>query len=126
MDTRIIKVLFFSLMLGLITSSCYYDNEQDVYPFDASQNCDTLNITYTNTIKAVLDANCVSCHSASNPSGGVTLDSYQTVSVVAANGKLYGSISHQSGYTAMPQGGNMLSDCNLSKFSAWINDGYPQ
>jgi uncharacterized membrane protein len=126
MEARIIKLLFYSALLSLIFSSCYYDNEDDLYPFDPTQSCDTLNITYTNTVKAVLDNSCVSCHQTSNPSGGVMLDTYNNVKVVADNGRLWGSINHEAGYSPMPQGGNKLSDCDLQKIKAWINEGSPQ
>ena len=126
MEARIIKLLFYSALLSLIFSSCYYDNEDDLYPFDPSQSCDTMNITYSNTVKVVLDNSCVSCHQTSNPSGGVLLDSYNEVKVVADNGRLWGSINHEDGFSPMPQGGTKLSACELLKIKAWINEGSPQ
>ncbi len=126
MEARITKLLFYTMLLSFILSSCYYDNEDDLYPFDPEQSCDTLNITYTNTVKAVLDISCVSCHKTSNPSGGVLLDSYSDVKVVADNGRLFGSMNHDPGYSPMPQGGNKLGDCDLKKIKAWINEGSPQ
>jgi uncharacterized membrane protein len=126
MDTRITKILFYSFLLSFFLSSCYYDNEEDLYPFDSSQSCDTLNMSYTNDIKPILEASCVSCHTTSGPSGGVVLDTYQQVKIVADNGRLWGSVNHESGYSAMPQGGSKLGDCDLNKIKAWINDGSPE
>lgn len=124
MEARITKILFYSILAGLLFSSCYYDNEEDLYPFETA--CDTLNVTYTNTVKAIMDNSCVSCHQTSNPSGGVLLDSYDEVVVVANNGRLWGSINHEEGYSPMPLGGNKLADCDLNKIKAWINEGSPQ
>jgi len=126
MDTQITKLLAYSLMIILFTSSCYYDNEDDLYPFDSSTSCDTLNMTYSSNIKPIIDNNCVSCHQTSNPSGGVLLDSYEQVVIHVDNGRLIGAVNHDPGFSPMPQGGNKLSDCNLNKIRAWINDGSPQ
>lgn len=126
MEARITKLLFYTTIAAFLFSACYYDNEEDLYPFDSSQNCDTLNVTYTNTVKAILDNSCVSCHQASNPSGGVLLDSYEQVKIVADNGRLWGSINHEDGYSPMPPGGEKLGSCDLSKIQAWINEGSPQ
>lgn len=126
MEARIIKLLFYVIAIAMISTSCYYDNEEDVYPFDPDQSCDTLNMSFTNNIKPILDNNCVSCHPTSNPSGGVILDSYNQVKIVADNGKLWGSVNHESGYSPMPQGGGKLGDCDLNKIKAWINDGSPE
>lgn len=126
MDTRIIKLLFNTILISVLFSSCYYDNKDDLYPFDPSASCDTLNMTYNSDIKPILDNNCISCHIASNPSGGVILDTYNQVKIVADNGKLWGSVNHQSGYSPMPQGGAKLGDCDLNKIKAWINDGSPE
>lgn len=127
MDTKITKILFYSLLIALFSTSCYYDKEDDLYPFDSSQNCDTLNMTYTTNIQAILENNgCVSCHSTSGPSGGVVLDNYDQVKIVADNGRLFGSVNYDDGYSPMPKGGSKLSDCDLAKIKAWINDGSPE
>lgn len=126
MEARITKLLFYSFLIAMFSTSCYYDNEYDLYPFDPNQSCDTLNMVYTNDIKPILDNNCVSCHLTSNPSGGVQLDSYSQVKTVADNGRLWGSINHEDGFSPMPQGGGKLGDCDLNKIKAWINDGSPE
>lgn len=42
------------------------------------------------------------------------------------NGKLYGSIAHTTGFAAMPQSGNKLSDCQIAQVKKWIDAGAPQ
>jgi len=126
MDTRIIKIFLYSLTIAMFLTSCYYDNEDDLYPFDSSKSCDTINMTYTNNIKPILDNNCISCHQSSNPSGGVLLDSYDQVINQVDNGRLSGAVNHKPGYSPMPQGGGKLSDCDLSKIDSWINSGSPE
>ena len=120
------KLLFpfvVGLMLASILTGCYYDNEEDLYGTPGS--CDTSNVTYSSTINPVLQQKCTSCHSGSSPSGGILLDTYENTKVYAANGKLYGSISHTSGFSPMPSGQSKLDDCTLKHFEIWIRNGYP-
>ncbi|RME13709.1 MAG: hypothetical protein D6799_07825 [Bacteroidetes bacterium] len=88
-------------------------------------SCDTTNVTYTNTIKAIFDNNCIGCHNAYSPAGGYALDSYMGSKICAQSGRLMGSIQWLSGYSPMPKGGNKLSDCNIKKIQKWINAGMP-
>lgn len=86
-------------------------------------SCDTSVFTYSGAVKKILQTNCVACHSATLANGGVDLSSYNGVRVVALNGKLDGTITHAPGFVAMPQGGNMLSDCNIIQIEKWIAAG---
>ena len=53
-------------------------------------------------------------------------DGYNNVKVAAANGKLYGAISHSEGFAPMPQGGNKMTACHINKIKAWIDAGAPE
>ena len=97
---------------------------QDLSCTDSSaNNCDTTSVTYSQTVKPILTTNCVGCHSGSSASGGVRLNTHDGVSSVAQNGRLWGAISHQNGYTPMPQNADPLPDCDLKQIKAWIDDG---
>lgn len=124
MEHRIIRSAIILFTLSIFVSSCYYDNKEDLYPFD-TEACDLDNVTYSETVQPILASSCVSCHQASNPSGGVKLDNYTEVKKVADNGRLWGSINHEAGYVAMPLGGGKLSDCSLLKIKQWIDSGSP-
>lgn len=87
--------------------------------------CDTLNVTFSQTLKPILNFYCVGCHSGTGASGGVHLDTYAGVKTVAESGKLYGVISWAPGFQKMPQGGNKLDACTIAKFKVWIDDGAP-
>jgi hypothetical protein len=89
-------------------------------------SCDTTDMSYAQSIKPVIDTYCKGCHSGSNPSGGLGLETYQGVKTVAQNGKLYGAISWGNGYQKMPQGGNQLPDCTIAQFKTWIDAGAPE
>ena len=121
------KILFFILAIAaFLLNSCYYDKESQLYPV-AGTSCDTTNITYSVTIKDILQNNsCLNCHSGSAASGGnVMLDNYTSLKQYVQNGQLYGSISHNPAYVPMPQGGNQLSACDIKKIKIWIDSGTP-
>lgn len=112
------------LVIGLliIISGCYYDKEDLLY---GNITCDTTAVTYSQTIKGILNNNsCMSCHSGTGASAGVNLDTYTNVKTFVTNGKLYGSVSHASGFVAMPVGGS-ISSCDVKKIKAWIDAGAP-
>ena len=89
-------------------------------------SCDTANVTYSVTISTILQNNCTGCHSGSAPSGaGIDLTTYSNVLTQVKNGKLWGDVSHSTGYNAMPVGGASLSVCDLNMISNWINKGAP-
>jgi uncharacterized membrane protein len=111
-----------------ILNSCYYDNEEELYQNIQTAQCDTTNVTYSGTIAPIIQQNCYTCHSTTAPSGGVVLDTYTGVAASAANGlssRLWGSINHLSGYSAMPKGGNKLTECELKKIEIWLRAGSP-
>lgn len=87
------------------------------------EECDTADVTYSAVVRPVLQTNCVSCHSGPNPPLGVNLTTYQGAKVVADDGRLYGVISHAPGFPPMPQGGQKLDDCTISRIKAWIDAG---
>lgn len=88
-----------------------------------SGRCDTAVFTYSGAVKPTMDNKCVGCHNPSNLGGNVDLSTYNAVKVVALNGKLYGSISHQVGYSPMPKNAAKLSDCEITQVQKWIAAG---
>ena len=91
-----------------------------------ASTCDTANVTYSTTISAILQTNCTGCHSGSAPSGGgIDLSTYANVLIEVNSGKLWGDVSHSSGYNAMPLGGASLSACDLNMINSWIKKGAP-
>ena len=110
-------------ILAVALSGCYYDKENELYP--DKPNCDTSGtITYSGQISKIMTGNCNTCHSASNPSGGVITDNYNDLSVIAQNGKLWSVVSW-TGPIKMPQGLSQLSDCDLTKIRKWLDAGSP-
>ena len=120
---KYIAILFVTSISLLALNSCYYDKESQLYPF--SSTCDTLNVTYSTTIRTIIqNSGCLGCHTSPAASGGnIVLDNYTDLKAVALNGKLYGAISHSPGFSPMPQSGGMLTNCDLSKVKKWITNG---
>ena len=114
------------IALILVLSGCYFDKEDQLYPMSTT-GCDTTNVTYTATIKPILDNSCAisGCLDAQTKSFGHDLSSYNG-SVASSQGRLLGAINQQNGFIAMPKGMAKLSDCDISKITAWINAGTPQ
>jgi len=113
------------LLLIAFLPGCYYDSEEKLYP-QLSTSCDLTNVTYAATVTPILQASCYSCHSNSNAAssgGGVKIQNYADVVILANNGKIMGTINHASGFQAMPQGGGKLADCEISQLQKWIDNG---
>ncbi|MEN9961520.1 MAG: hypothetical protein RL045_1774 [Bacteroidota bacterium] len=89
----------------------------------ASGTCVATNVSFATTVLPTLRTNCTGCHSGPTPSAGIDLNSYATVKVQAANGKLVGSISHAAGYIAMPSATVSISACEISQIKAWVTEG---
>jgi len=119
-----VYLLSITFLLILISfQSCYKDKAQKLYPTVAA--CDTANITYTNSVKSILDANCVNagCHNNNNPSGGYLLDNYNNTLLAIPNNKLINALKYVSGGSKnMPPSGK-ISECEINKIQAWINQG---
>ena len=104
-------------------TSCYYDNEEYLYPNPPS--CDTTNITYSGTVVPILEVNCYTCHNSVNQQGGIVVDNYDDLQVVINNGTFRGAINHLDGYSPMPQGGEKLNECDLTQINFWLDNGAP-
>lgn len=113
----------FILIIGLqvFMTSCYYDNEEELYPFQT--DCDTIDVSYIADVVPILETNCYSCHDQANAFGGVILETHAQVKSYVDNSTLLGVIRHEAGFSPMPKGGNKLLDCDISKIEVWIAGG---
>lgn len=85
--------------------------------------CDTAVFTYSGAVKPLMDNKCVGCHNISNAGGGIDLSSYAGVRTVGLNGKLYGSVANQPGFSPMPKNSPKLSDCEIRQIQKWVGAG---
>jgi cytochrome c553 len=109
------KIIVFSIIacsLFLINSCTNYSKQTWL---DAA-NCNTTNITYTNTVKAIMNNNtCSGCHGA----GGTSpeLSNYSTVKNAATNANFIGCLKHTSPYSAMPKNGTKLDSYRYARIN---------
>ena len=107
------------VMFSFLIPSCYNDNVEDLYPFEAYA-CDTTNVTYSTTIASIMALNCNECHNSTNPQHDIITDNYADLSIIAKNGQLWKSVSHDPSVIPMPYQRNQLSDCDLRKINTWV------
>jgi len=117
------KIIALSLLVVMTLISCSKEEEPIVVP--PSNNCDTVEMSFQNDVTPILRTNCFGCHSTSAAFGNIILDNYDEVAKVISAGRFLGSIKHESGFSPMPQNAAQLSDCNIDKISAWVEDGSP-
>jgi hypothetical protein len=121
MKRLIIPVGTFTIFFFFFVS-CYYDNEEALYP-QLNTSCDTTNVTYSGTIVPILSNNCYSCHSTANAAfgGNIRLDTYADVNANAA--RIVPAIK-QTGPKPMPPNGK-LKTCSINQFDIWVRNGMP-
>jgi hypothetical protein len=114
------RKLLIGLMFFFILSGCYYDSEDELYG-----TCETTNVTYSQTITAIIhNYACLNCHGNPTSNGApFSLDTYTGVKAAVDAGRLYGAISHQTGFAPMPQNAPKMNQCDINKVKAWIDAG---
>jgi hypothetical protein len=114
---KIIRLLPVVILLALFYS-CSYENLEEYY---GEISCDTVNVSFSETVFPIIERNCLGCHYDGN-SIGIELTSYNKIKAKIDEGKVLGNIKHEPGFRAMPPNA-MLDDCSISKIENWINDG---
>ncbi|MFM1876521.1 MAG: hypothetical protein RL266_2258 [Bacteroidota bacterium] len=117
------SLLGLSLLLGvLMLSSCYYDNEEELYEYYNQQNqCDTSAVSFANDIMPMIQGNCVTgCHVAGGTGLGI-FENYAEVKAKVDNGSMNNRVVVQRN---MPPSG-ALTECQILQMRAWILNGAP-
>ena len=119
---------FIALLLVTLSISCGKDD-------DTGSNCDTSNITYTNTVKGIFDtAGCSAdgiCHGP-HQTNDFSLDTYNDVKDFAFLDRMVSALRWENGFSQMPKdsitgtGGVQLEACDIDKIEAWIAAGTPE
>jgi len=117
-----------SPLLGLICAviltlnSCYYDNEEYLYP---GSFCDTTNVNYSGEIAAIMQTKCAipGCHvSGGDGTGDLTV--FSVLQEKALNGSVVRSIKRGADGIPMPPD-SPLRDCEIRQIELWVADGAP-
>lgn len=115
---RIISVFaLLALIVGI--NSCYYDNEEELYPNPPV--CDTTALTYDANIASIINTKCAieACHGGTQ---SPQLDSYQQVS------NRLNRINERAVVqgTMPPLSATPLTDCEKLQLEQWIKNNGPE
>ena len=118
MRTTLLLAFAATVLLGM--NSCYYDNEEVLYP---NNFCDTSIVTWSGTIQPLITSRCATtgCHvsGAQLPD----LSTYAGVRAQADNGRIRARAIIGSP-SIMPQSGK-LPACEIQKLDIWLQAGAP-
>ena len=119
------KIIPFGLffLIPLVLFSCYYDNEEALYPM-VPGSCDTTNVTFIGTILPILNNNCLSCHSNNTAASSGNNIRLENINDFAARSvAVAGAINHTGSFSPMPKNGGKLKACSINQIEIWIRNG---
>lgn len=93
--------------------------------YNACAGCVAENVTFETVIGSLIQNRCQSCHSGSDPDGGILLTNYDQISNVALNGPMLDAVQHTGTATPMPNNSPQLPQCEIDQIEIWINNGAP-
>ena len=129
--TKLTRAAISVLLIGLISAmfnGCYYDNAEDLYPFDTIIVHDTIVFEDTNTVnqwsvdvKPIIVGSCANsaCHSSGNSNDRIPLSSHTEMVEGIEQHNLRRKI--ESG--DMPPFGELEQD-ELNTILDWMDNGY--
>jgi len=129
MQLKQIKILP-GLILLVCIISIYSCKDNAVAPANLPQNCDTTNLTYTNTMQVLIEINCgtmnTSCHSPGTGSNRdfSTYASLQSSATGGQSSKFWQQIFIQKKMPLYPE--LPLDLCTSNQFKVWLLNGAPQ
>jgi hypothetical protein len=113
--------LLILLFFGLL-SACTFQNEEEYFEH---YNCNTDSISY-DSVTVVFKNICLQCHSTSfTRRDGIFFDNYELTKASINTGLVLPAIKHAGPYK-MPYNMDKLSDCQIERIEAWIEDGMPE
>jgi uncharacterized membrane protein len=115
------NVKFLLPLLALTLIACTSDSESDLMEMEEPDGP----VTYNSNIRAIINSNCLNCHSDPTRNGApFSLTDFQQVSVRADNGSLSRAINKQTGDAgAMPPSGR-LPQTTIDLIDQWIDEGF--
>jgi hypothetical protein len=121
--SRFIISLATIVIISLLSVSCYYDNEEALYP-TLNTGCDTVNVTFIGTIAPILSDGCYSCHSntaAAANGNNIRLENYADVQTRITS--IIGSVKHAGSFVPMPKNGGQIKACSIAQIDIWVKNG---
>jgi len=104
----------------LVLTSCSNESTSDLIDVPLVEN-----VTYTNTVKSIIDNNCLGCHGdPTTNSATVSLNTYERVKEYVANNRIIERISKEEGQSGfMPIGGTKLPQAVIDQIIKWKAQG---
>ncbi|GAB4293341.1 MAG: hypothetical protein Kow0068_18460 [Marinilabiliales bacterium] len=118
---KYVTIAFLLFML----SSCYYDNEEELYPENNVMQCDTSGVSYVNDVKPIIIGHCYYCHDNEHAAlygDNIFLEDFDDLIKAVEDGSFYGSISYSGDFDPMPKD-YKLDSCDLMIIDTWIKNG---
>lgn len=112
-----IRNIYIWILQGAKNTTCVDTSSQ-------GQSCDSINVTYSGTIKPIIDANCKICHSGSSPPGDILIQTFSDLINNVGSSFLQQSVINYGGDNPMPPGGK-LNPCQIAQLKKWISEGMP-
>jgi hypothetical protein len=105
----------------LLLSGCYYDNEEELYPF---AYCDTTDVTFNSNIEPIIQRSCAvpGCHVPGGDGNG-DFTQFPEILEKVENGSFLNSVKG-TGDIPMPPN-DPLGACEIRQIELWIADGAP-
>lgn len=119
---KLLSILFISVVLF----SCSYNKIELPEPINNVPNdtTGTTTVTYSNSIKQIMDSHCTSCHSPSGSQSWLDVSTYSNTKAQATNGGLQNRVINETPSVMPPSGSIPQSDKDL--LQQWINNGSPE
>lgn len=128
------RIFALPLLLGLaLMQSCAFNNfEEDVRP-PAVNPCDTMAVSYSDTIQVIITRNCSStdngsCHFPGSNGNGIDFTTYAGLKAKVDEGKVIARVFDRVPSQMPPSfsnGPRSLSDCEQKLLRRWIDAGAP-
>lgn len=118
-----LKLLLFITPFAALQIGCSNDSTADLIDGGASGE-----VTYTNTVKNIIDSNCLFCHTQPPQNGApMQLTTYADVKNAVLTRGLINRISRAQGAPGMmPNGGTRLPQPVIDKITQWAESGFPE
>jgi hypothetical protein len=117
-----LKLTLFIIPFAFFQQACTNESTSDLIGDSAGE------VTYTNTVKGIIDNNCLACHTQPPQNGApMHLTTYADVKNAVLNRGLLDRISRAQGAPGMmPNGGTRLPQATIDKIFEWAQNGFPE
>lgn len=118
---KICKYVFFSSLLIMAVTGCYYDKEELLYSGKGTVSCSNVSAKFSTDVSVIIKNKCATsgCHDAAGSAGGTVLVTYAQISAAAARINQRAVVDK-----TMPTSGP-LSVAEVSILKCWIDSGAP-